>query len=310
MLKADVVRLARGVRGRDRQAAAGRGRRSTSSAPASAASPSPTSCSPRRPTRSSSASTSARSATRAQVAEREGVEIRTYSVIYRALDDLRDAMQGMLEPEEVEETVGTVEVRADLPRLARSARSPAATSPTARSRAARRCASSATAPSSTTATIDSLRRFNDDVREVAAGLRVRHRARQLPGRQGGRRARGLRDAAGRARARVATLCPTRTSRSCSIHLHFPDAGSLKAKRKELSSVKAQLHDAAGRVRRRGRPPGHLAALDAGRGARRAARRALDEARRPRRALCSRSASRRVSRVERTSRLVRRAGGLG
>ena len=35
-------------------------------------------------------------------------------------------------------------------------------------------------------------------------------------------------------------CP-RTSRCCSIHLHFPEAGSLKAKRKELPSVKAQLH---------------------------------------------------------------------
>jgi uncharacterized protein YlxP (DUF503 family) len=30
-----------------------------------------------------------------------------------------------------------------------------------------------------------------------------------------------------------------------IHLHFPDAGSLKAKRKELSSVKAQLHGRLG-----------------------------------------------------------------
>src|SRR5215213_3259690 len=48
----------------------------------------------------------------AQVADREGVEIRTYSVIYRAIDELRDAMQGMLAPEEVEESVGTVEVRA------------------------------------------------------------------------------------------------------------------------------------------------------------------------------------------------------
>ena len=46
------------------------------------------------------------------VADREGVEIRTYAVIYRAIDELRDAMQGMLAPEEVEETVGTVEVRA------------------------------------------------------------------------------------------------------------------------------------------------------------------------------------------------------
>src|SRR3954447_3644731 len=47
-----------------------------------------------------------------QLAEREGVEIRTYAVIYKAFDDLRDAMQGLLKPEEVEETVGEVEVRA------------------------------------------------------------------------------------------------------------------------------------------------------------------------------------------------------
>jgi translation initiation factor IF-2 len=46
-----------------------------------------------------------------QLAEREGVEIRTYSVIYKAFDDLRDAMQGMLAPEEVEETMGEAEVR-------------------------------------------------------------------------------------------------------------------------------------------------------------------------------------------------------
>ena len=30
-----------------------------------------------------------------------------------------------------------------------------------------------------------------------------------------------------------------------VHLHFPEAGSLKAKRKELSSVKAQLHGRMG-----------------------------------------------------------------
>src|SRR5207302_8104145 len=45
------------------------------------------------------------------VAEREGVEIRHYAVIYRAIEELRDAMQGMLAPEEVEETVATIEVR-------------------------------------------------------------------------------------------------------------------------------------------------------------------------------------------------------
>jgi translation initiation factor IF-2 len=45
------------------------------------------------------------------VAEREGVEIRSYSVIYRAIEELRQAMQGMLAPEEVEDSVGSAEVR-------------------------------------------------------------------------------------------------------------------------------------------------------------------------------------------------------
>lgn len=43
--------------------------------------------------------------------EREGVEMRMYSVIYRALEDLRGAMTGMLAPEEVEQALGTAEVR-------------------------------------------------------------------------------------------------------------------------------------------------------------------------------------------------------
>ena len=46
-----------------------------------------------------------------QVADREGVEIRTYSVIYKVIEELRQAMEGLLEPEEVEATVATVEVR-------------------------------------------------------------------------------------------------------------------------------------------------------------------------------------------------------
>ena len=53
----------------------------------------------------------ARSGEARQVAEREGVEIRSYSVIYRAIEELRDAMQGMLEPAEVETRLGQAEVR-------------------------------------------------------------------------------------------------------------------------------------------------------------------------------------------------------
>ncbi|HKJ36291.1 MAG TPA: translation initiation factor IF-2 [Solirubrobacterales bacterium] len=45
-----------------------------------------------------------------RAAEAEGVEIRTYSVIYKITEELRAAMEGMLEPEEVEETVGELEV--------------------------------------------------------------------------------------------------------------------------------------------------------------------------------------------------------
>jgi len=46
-----------------------------------------------------------------QVAEREGVEIRTYDVIYKALEEIESAMRGMLAPEEREQETGTAEVR-------------------------------------------------------------------------------------------------------------------------------------------------------------------------------------------------------
>lgn len=43
-------------------------------------------------------------------AEREGVEIRLYSVIYKAIEEVKDAMEGMLSPEIKEEITGTAEV--------------------------------------------------------------------------------------------------------------------------------------------------------------------------------------------------------
>ncbi len=52
-------------------------------------------------------------------AEREGVEIRTYRLIYEALDDLRSAMLGMLEPRMQEILIGEAEVR-DIFRLPKS----------------------------------------------------------------------------------------------------------------------------------------------------------------------------------------------
>jgi translation initiation factor IF-2 len=50
-----------------------------------------------------------------QSADRLGVDVRDYDVIYNLLDDIQGAMEGLLEPEMVEETLGQVEVRAVFP---------------------------------------------------------------------------------------------------------------------------------------------------------------------------------------------------
>ncbi|MEO0076754.1 MAG: translation initiation factor IF-2 [candidate division WOR-3 bacterium] len=47
----------------------------------------------------------------AKLAERVGVEIRLYRIIYSAIDDIRAAMLGLLEPEQKEITIGKAEVR-------------------------------------------------------------------------------------------------------------------------------------------------------------------------------------------------------
>ncbi|MDQ6715134.1 MAG: translation initiation factor IF-2, partial [Actinomycetota bacterium] len=47
----------------------------------------------------------------AEVADREGVEIRYYSVIYQAIDELEAALKGMLKPEYEEAQLGRAEVR-------------------------------------------------------------------------------------------------------------------------------------------------------------------------------------------------------
>ncbi|MGA9270177.1 MAG: translation initiation factor IF-2 [Lutimonas sp.] len=45
------------------------------------------------------------------VAEKEEIDIRTYSIIYKVIDDVKDAMEGMLSPDIVEEITGTAEIR-------------------------------------------------------------------------------------------------------------------------------------------------------------------------------------------------------
>jgi translation initiation factor IF-2 len=105
----------------------------------------------------------------AQLADREGVEIRTYSVIYRAIDELRDAMQGMLAPEEVEDTVGTAEVRAIF-RASRIGTIAGCYVTDGRIVRGARCRLVRDGTIVHDGTIGSLRRGSDDVREVAAGF--------------------------------------------------------------------------------------------------------------------------------------------
>ncbi|GAA4800322.1 translation initiation factor IF-2 [Litoribaculum gwangyangense] len=45
------------------------------------------------------------------IADKEEIDIRTYSIIYDAINDLKDAMEGMLSPELKEEITGTAEIR-------------------------------------------------------------------------------------------------------------------------------------------------------------------------------------------------------
>jgi translation initiation factor IF-2 len=101
-------------------------------------------------------------------AEREGVEIRHYSVIYRAIDELKQAMEGMLAPEEFEETLGTVEVRKifKASRVGAIAGSHVLEGNITRGSKVRLVRDGTVVYDGE---IASLRRFNDDVREVAAG---------------------------------------------------------------------------------------------------------------------------------------------
>ena len=103
------------------------------------------------------------------VASREGVEIRGYSVIYKVVEELRAAMEGLLEPEDVEETVGTVEIRATFKasKVGTIAGS-MVTDGTVRRGATVRLVRDGTIVYD--GKIGSLRRFKEDVREVATGM--------------------------------------------------------------------------------------------------------------------------------------------
>ena len=46
-----------------------------------------------------------------ELADKEEIEIRTYSIIYKAIDEVKEAMEGMLSPEIQEQVIGNVEIR-------------------------------------------------------------------------------------------------------------------------------------------------------------------------------------------------------
>jgi len=104
-----------------------------------------------------------------QVADREGVEIRSYAVIYRAIEELRAAMEGMLEPEEVEEQTATVEVRQIFraSRIGTIAGSYVTDGRVVRGAKVRLVRDGTVVYDGE---IQSLRRFNEDAREVASGF--------------------------------------------------------------------------------------------------------------------------------------------
>jgi len=104
-----------------------------------------------------------------RAAEQEGVEIRSYSVIYKVTEDLRAAMEGMLQPEEVEQTLGQAEVL----ELFKASRVGTIAGCSVTDGKVVRGAEVRLVRDGTvvwTGRIGSLRRFKDDVSEVEAGL--------------------------------------------------------------------------------------------------------------------------------------------
>ena len=104
-----------------------------------------------------------------RAAEREGVDIRTYTVIYKVTEELRAAMEGLLEPEEVEQTLGSAEVLQTF----KASRVGTIAGCNVTDGKVTRAASVRLVRDGTiiwTGNVGSLRRFKDDVAEVDAGM--------------------------------------------------------------------------------------------------------------------------------------------
>ena len=102
------------------------------------------------------------------LAKKEKVEIRLYRVIYDAIEDMEDAMKGMLEPEYREVVMGNAEVRQifKVPNIGTIAGCHVTNGKINRNNQVRIIRDGIVIHEST---ISSLKRFKDDVREVASG---------------------------------------------------------------------------------------------------------------------------------------------
>ncbi|MEB2401476.1 MAG: translation initiation factor IF-2 [Alcaligenaceae bacterium] len=104
-----------------------------------------------------------------KLAEHNGVDLRYYNIIYDAIDDVRNAMSGMLAPEQREEIIGMVEIREvyTTSRVGNIAGCMVTDGVVRRDSQVRLLRNHVV---HWTGHIDSLRRFKDDVKEVKAGF--------------------------------------------------------------------------------------------------------------------------------------------
>ncbi|MGB5963523.1 MAG: translation initiation factor IF-2 [Coleofasciculaceae cyanobacterium] len=103
-----------------------------------------------------------------QAADREGVDVREYNIIYKLLDDIQGAMEGLLEPEQVEEPLGQLEVRA----VFKVGRGAVAGCYVQSGKAVRNCNIRVKRGGKVvyTGILDSLKRMKEDTKEVATGF--------------------------------------------------------------------------------------------------------------------------------------------
>jgi translation initiation factor IF-2 len=103
-----------------------------------------------------------------QMADKEGIEIRTYRIIYAAIEDIRAAMLGMLEPEKKEVELGSADVRQifRVPKLGTIAGSYCTRGKISRDAMVRVMRGGKEIYNGK---ITSLKRFKDDVKEVETG---------------------------------------------------------------------------------------------------------------------------------------------